>query len=269
MLASPIAEAAHCLIELHPPCPPGLRIEVHPSSDRYISPSILSSGVWEPYETELLLSHIRTGDTVLDIGANIGYYTLAAAARTGPSGRVWAFEPEPVNFAILRRNIRRNRLAHVTAYPWAVAARTGALPLYLSPDNFGDHRVFHPAPGEDPRARIDSRPSVSLDTFALFHNLKPALVKIDAQGAEGSILEGAALMIARHRPIFFVEFWPFGLQAAGSEPEQMLFPLRRYRLFRIAEEARLLRPVTTSELLCILNEPGFPADGHINLIAEP
>jgi tRNA G37 N-methylase Trm5 len=71
-------------------------------------------GSFEPAETELMRQRVRPGATVLDIGANIGYFTLLMARCVGPSGHVYAFEPEPKNFELLQHNVRRNNYANVT-----------------------------------------------------------------------------------------------------------------------------------------------------------
>src|SRR5207253_6545315 len=112
-------------------------------------------GVWEPLETYLVERRVREGDVVLDIGANIGYYTLVFAELVGDSGRVFAFEPEPANFALLSENTGLNGRANVTLVNAAVADAGGRLPLYLAGENKGDHRLFD-SPGE-------SRDSVAVE----------------------------------------------------------------------------------------------------------
>lgn len=75
-------------------------------SKNFINLSI--NGVYEPFETELVQKEIKRGDVVLDIGANIGYWTLIFAKLVGEEGRVFAFEPDPTNFALLNNNIVKN-----------------------------------------------------------------------------------------------------------------------------------------------------------------
>src|SRR5207244_3754027 len=71
--------------------------------------------VWEPLETKVVQNEVRRGSVVLDIGAHIGYYTLLMARLVGPQGRVFAFEPNPANYDLLRRNIQINSYRNVTA----------------------------------------------------------------------------------------------------------------------------------------------------------
>ena len=90
----------------------GLTIWLDPG-DRVITPLTLERGEWETGETAEFRSLLRPGDTVIDVGANVGWYTLLASSRVGPSGQVVAFEPVPSALAFLRENVAANRLANV------------------------------------------------------------------------------------------------------------------------------------------------------------
>src|SRR5207237_678248 len=153
-------------------------------------------------------------------GANIGYYTLVFAELVGDSGRVFAFEPEPANFALLSENTGLNGRANVTLVNAAVADAGGRLPLYLAGENKGDHRLFD-SPGE-------SRDSVAvevvqLDEYLADHPREIDFVKIDIQGSEGGALEGMASLLERSRDVeLLVEFWPDGLRTFGTDPEEFL-----------------------------------------------
>ncbi len=82
------------------------------------------NGVYEPLETKLVRKEVKKSDVVLDIGANIGYYTLILAKLVGKKGRVFAFEPDPTNFALLKKNISINGYKNVILVPKAVAGKT-------------------------------------------------------------------------------------------------------------------------------------------------
>ncbi|SRR6266545_2940317 len=87
----------------------GHRMVLHdPARDRFIAPSLLHAGCFKPFETELVMNEVRPGDVVVDVGAHIGYFTLLLAALVGPKSRVFAFEPDPDNFALLCRNVELN-----------------------------------------------------------------------------------------------------------------------------------------------------------------
>jgi len=110
--------------------------------DRMISATLQRDHIWEAYETQLTLRHLQRGDVYVDVGANIGYYTLVAAQRVGVTGKVIAYEPDPDNFALLKANVERNNLSNVTLFPFALHDTGGEGQLFLSGDNFGDHRIY-------------------------------------------------------------------------------------------------------------------------------
>jgi len=83
------------------------------SRDTTVGTSLLKWGFFEKYETKLFKKSIKRGMVVLDIGANIGYYTLLAARLVGDEGKVFAFEPDPYNYSLLRKNIEANRYNNV------------------------------------------------------------------------------------------------------------------------------------------------------------
>ena len=101
---------------------------------------------WEKHETDIFLDLFRPGQNFLDVGANIGYYTCLAAARS-PDGQVYAFEPDPDNFLLLQKNIELNNLDNVSASQAALSDKAGTLTLYKSAENLGDHRTFGSNPG--------------------------------------------------------------------------------------------------------------------------
>src|SRR5262245_20422896 len=91
-----------------------------PANDRYVSPVLAARAGYEPFETEWVLSMCRPGDTVFDIGAHIGYYTLLLARRVGKTGRVVAFEPDSTNYNTLAENVALSGYRHIDLFPFAV-----------------------------------------------------------------------------------------------------------------------------------------------------
>ena len=83
-------------------------MHVHAEGDIHISTQLRERGLWEPFETELIRRSLAPGARFLDAGANLGYFSVLAAARVGERGRVYAFEPEPRNFALLEANLALN-----------------------------------------------------------------------------------------------------------------------------------------------------------------
>ena len=98
--------------------------------------------IYEPFETDFVQKEIKRGDVVLDIGANIGYYTLILAKCVGKEGKVFAFEPEPNNFSLLKKNIQINGYKNVVLVQKAVSNKNEKLMMYLNKDNIGCHTIY-------------------------------------------------------------------------------------------------------------------------------
>jgi len=217
--------APYCRVaELNVAGASGLRMFLHPD-DKVFTFRIMATRQWEPNETYWMSTCVQAGDTFVDVGANVGYYTLIASRLVGESGRVYAFEPDPTVFAILQKNVRLNHLRNVVLVPMAVSDQTGSVRLFLADENKGDHRIYE---------TDEQRPSVAveattLDDFFEGDDRGVDFVKIDTQGAEGQILRGMHEVIVRNRDLVMaVEFWPYGLHESGFDPVQLLELLRSY-----------------------------------------
>lgn len=200
--------------------------------------AFLSAGYYEKDITELVRKELKKGDVFVDLGANIGYYTLLAAKLVGQVGKVYAFEPAPENFNMLMKNITANRYLNITAVQKAISDTTGTSNLFLSEYNKGDHRLYDPQEAviyeENGKHNYDDhsygnrRKSVSvgvvtLDGFLLSKHSTVDFMKIDIQGFEGKALYGAALILKRSPKLKLVmEFWPGGLRLAGTEPAELI-----------------------------------------------
>jgi FkbM family methyltransferase len=213
---------------------------------------------YEPFLTQILLRLIGPESTVYNVGANIGYYAVTLGRRVG-SGSVVAFEPEPENFGLLEENLEINGLRQVTAVHAALSDRVGTLDLYISPDNFGDHRL-HPTKG---------RQHVAVNVLdwakATMDFGQPDVLLMDTQGAEGHIIRGMNGQLRSLRLLVIMEYWPGGLRRAGSSAEELLgeFDRAGYTLFEIDEGKRVAALVTTEELL------GRDEDQETTLLAVP
>lgn len=175
--------------------------------------------IFEPVTTRFVRATLGPGQRALDVGANIGYFTLLFAGQVGPAGRVYAFEPDATNFSLLARNVEANGYRNVTAVNRAVWDRSGPLQLFLSEDNRGDHHVYDMADGR----RSVTIQALRLDDYFPEPSVGFDLVKMDIQGAEQHALEGMRGLIGRSPGLtFIIEFWPAGLRACGSSGEQLL-----------------------------------------------
>lgn len=203
--------------------------------DKLISRRLLGcipdSRVYEPQETEFIKSRLREGMTFVDIGANIGWFTILAAKAVGPAGKVISFEPEPANFRLLRRNISANALHNVLANNLAVVEQPKTLKLYLSSYNFGDHRIFDSdddsVQNAGRREHVLTVGGVSLDDYLDGKRERIDVIKMDVQGAEYSVLQGMKqTLTANHRIVLLTEFWPAGMRMNNTRPEAYLEELR-------------------------------------------
>lgn len=203
---------------------------------------------FEPHETKLFLEQLRAGDVVLDIGANIGYYTLLAARKVGTDGCVYAFEPDPTNFSLLKQNVELNGYGNVVLVNKAVGETSEDLKLYLSDVNAGDHRTYASEVGR-PAITI---PCTSIDDYFRGQDRKADFIKMDIQGSECRALRGMQETLERCEQVkLTVEFWPYGLVRAGDSPQELirLLELNRFKLYDIDEKTDSVDPVDTADLL--------------------
>lgn len=186
-------------------------------------------------EIGYLLQTLTEGQTVLDIGANIGYFTILFARKVGSSGAILAFEPGPLSFALLQTNIRINGLDHVRAFNVAAGNRNGTTDLYICRTGESDNRVEGTLTDDSDRDRI-AVPSIVIDKFLANLGVhRVDYVKIDVQGAERAVLEGMQRTIeANPRMQIVAEYAPGGIRTAGGEPSEFLDYIRRFG-FRIMD----------------------------------
>jgi len=172
-------------------------------------------GVFEPATVRRFASAIRPGAVVVDVGAYLGFYTLLAAARAGPSGFVVAVEPDPRALRFLRRNVRG--LTNVNVVAKAASDRSGFACLY---ENSSD-------PSRASLARREGNEGeVSVDAWPvdwLLSGRAVDVVKIDVEGTECAVLRGMRKTLANSRdPAVFIELNPRALREAGSSTDELL-----------------------------------------------
>lgn len=194
--------------------------------DHFVGNVISSTGDYEAYETSIILNNIEKGDTVVDIGANIGFHTILFANKVGSKGKVFAFEPDPVSYEILLKNIKANNFKNVIASSLAISNKKAVLNLYKSKDNYGDNRVYSSdISGTNLKIKADS-----LDNFFkdfITRGDKISLLKIDTQGFEPFVISGAKQLIEKNKPTLIFEYWPYGYLHSKSNGTEMLNDLKK------------------------------------------
>lgn len=201
-------------------------------SDPHIARGIVEAQAYESHVTAAIRPYLKPGRTVLDIGANVGYFTLLAAHALAGEGRIIAFEPNRLNCELIRLSLAQNGFMNVTLHERAVSDQAGT--LLLLPDGSNGRLLTNEqpatAPNADEREWLDQHPllveTVALDTL-LADLDRVDLVKIDIEGAEPMALRGMADLLRRHRPVIFTELSPVLLQAtAQTTPDAYLQQLR-------------------------------------------
>lgn len=211
--------------------------QAHNKLIKSLAPQIVEMGGFKMYHlgslyddsdffVKVLQKNIRYGDLVLDVGANIGYYTMLMSKIVGDSGKVYAFEPEPKNFEILQKNIKINNIKNVIIEKFALSDKIGKSYLQISKDS-GQHRLSD--------SGLETQ-TTTIDNY--FGNKKIDFIKMDAEGSEYNIFKGM-----KQRPNMITEFYYKLLDS----PEQFLNDLQEdYELFDVRDD---LKPVIKQEVI--------------------
>jgi FkbM family methyltransferase len=208
-------------------------------------------GRFEARAVEALRPYVLPGTAAIDVGANIGFFTERFARWLGPSGVVVAVEPEDANFRSLRRLERRlDHAARILAIQAVAAAENGTLMLRTNPIHPGDHRI---APQGIPVA------SRTVDSLVVgVEGRRVTFLKIDVQGAELLVIEGAAQTLRQHRPAILIEIDPAGLQAMGHDPGALIETLigHGYGLQPFGQSARDMDG-SSADILALARRAGY------------
>jgi len=215
--------------------------------DRVIAKKLILYGGFETREIDLLCSFTQPGDVALDVGANIGLYSLALSRAVGPTGRVVAVEPDPDNLALLRRNLQVNGCDNVTVIQDAFGEESKEVLLYESEDNRGalsTSDIF--GVGPDRAIRIHMHRG---DTALSALGVSPRICKIDVEGAEPQVIAGLGKLLPE---VLLFEFVPWQLRAAGHNPATFLHQLTKvgYRLSLVDPDTGKHTSMNETEIVC-------------------
>lgn len=169
----------------------------------------------ERYEAQLVQQLLDVDEVFWDIGAHVGYFSLVAAITLKGTGQIVAFEPGSIAYARLAENVALNPFTNIRICRLAVSDGAGEAVLYLAGETADSSASLYPQ-GQDQDRREVCR-TVPLDQFLLEEGLRrPDLMKIDVEGAELAVLQGAAKMLAASQPLLLIEMEEKNLQAAGT-----------------------------------------------------
>lgn len=197
-----------------------IQLFLHDNNDQIISERLRKEGIWEAYETALSVKLLGPGQTYIDVGANIGYYSVIASCCVGENGSVISYEPDADNFALLNKNIAANQLRNVQSFPYALYDKDGIGKLYLSSDNFGDHRIYQSPEDREHKSIPLINGSQHLSTLCD----RVDFIKIDTQGAEFFVLNGLMDVVMRNKDHLrmIIEVCPYGIRKSGSHGLKLL-----------------------------------------------
>jgi len=175
-------------------------------------------GSYEPMVTDLVKKEVKEKNIVLDLGANIGYYTLLFSKLVGNGGKVFAFEPGPENFALLKKNVEMNKIKNVVLEQKACSKKTGKAFLYRD-ESPGRHTIYRRPDG----TKYVQVEVISLDDYFKNFNKNIDFVKMDIQGSEGSVIQGMSSILKENQKVkMVVEFSPWRLKMFDTEPKEFL-----------------------------------------------
>ncbi len=208
----------------------------HAQQDDLITEHLREYGSHQKGALNVLLSLVGPSDVVIDVGAHIGTFAVPLARRLGEQGRLLAIEGHPVTAALLARNVCDNRLDEQVTTKHAVLgrARGPEMVTVRTPGNSGGSSFVTGDWGRHEGTPSESLDSVLADLAEVFQ--RPAAVKIDVEGAELAVLEGAQALIERARPLLLIEVGRSQLQQHGDSVEEMngWFQASGYRTFLIS-----------------------------------
>jgi FkbM family methyltransferase len=210
--------------------------------------------IWGDSVLRWITRGLRPGDIFFDVGAHQGWMSMVAARRTGRSGRVVAFEPSPPSVDFLRFHKRMNHISQMEIVPKAVTRTdAAATPFILVGDG---NAVMNSLVGleevkDSPRGTsVINVEAESLDTYSQQTGLVPAMIKIDTEGAELWVCEGAARLLAKSRPMLIIATHPAWLPE-GQKIEDLFALLSSYGYRVVASEVIRYKETDFGDYLCI------------------
>jgi FkbM family methyltransferase len=222
-------------------------------------------------ELELLMSLVKPQDFVLDAGANVGLYSILLAKKE-PASKIYAFEPDPVNYALLLLNLHLNNISNVYCYQFALGNKDGHVPIYHNTGNIGDSRSFEPTKKDLNEGAFLLAPhkakKVSLQTFLVAEqkNLFFDLVKIDTQGPDFQILETCAPLIKKGGHVV-IEFSPYHIVQTGTSIDDIGKVLKQFETIKIVDYDRESKTsnITFEELSRVFEDGSCKYSGYSDL----
>ena len=212
------------------------RMELQTSD--YIDHWLYTGGDFEPHVVRLFLKLLKKGNNVLDIGANIGYFSLIASRLVGPSGKIYSFEPTPFTFNKFNKNITLNSYANIRVYKKAVSDKSGNASFKIPTGTVKNSGRASLRDIEENNSTVEVK-TITLDS--ILNEIEPIhLIKMDIEGAEAMALKGMINLIKRDQPIFIMELSDYYLKQLGESASYVLdfYRQQAYKIFIAGEEIK-------------------------------
>lgn len=222
----------------------------------------------ERYELKVYRGILKEGMVVIDIGANVGLYSFEAAKLVGKSGKVIAFEPDPYNFEIFSFRLKKSGIKNITLVNKALSNAPGVTKLFIDPFSPGNHSFSSDNlySGND----YVEVPTVKLDDYLSENNIKKVdVIKIDVQGAEGLVFEGAANILKNNDIKMLMEFWPHGMEQVTQDAKKVMQELEDfgYTFTVLDKKVKDLQVSTVKELFDMSDKWSAETD-YTNLLLK-
>ncbi len=217
------------------------------SIDRIIAILLWKWSLLEGFESKFVVDKIKSGWTVLDIGANIGFYTIQFSNQVGLNGKVIAVEPAADNLYLLKKNIKVNHLKNVSIIEKAISSKSQNSRLYFAHGHQGDHRIYN---------TNETREYTPIETITIDDLIKDEtrldLIKMDIQGAEHLAILGIKQTVKKYRNIKIIsEFSPKLISDAGGNPYDFLdyFIKEGFHIKYFDEKNKMIIKTTKKDLI--------------------
>lgn len=227
-------------------------------NDKDVSEQIRLFGWYkdELITTKVFERYLKDGMSVLDLGANIGFYTMLARSLVGPKGRVFAFEPHPHNSNLIKASVKLNSFTNVKVVEAAISDRVGKSTLFVSQDYISEHSLFDYNYSSGPH---NGKNNIAVNVVTIddyleknLGNFKVDFIKMDIEGSESRALKGMKKVLNENKHLILVmEFWPEGFKNDKVDPRKILEKLKKlkFRISHIDEFEQRIYPVSIDKIM--------------------
>lgn len=239
-----------------------------PPNEARVAPiEVMNFAHYEPEETRVIELIAADARNILDVGANIGWYSLRLAKRF-PAARVFAFEPMPITYSYLERNIAVNGVeGQISAFNYGLSETSGSVEFFVSPSGGTNASLKNVADAKDAEPVVGL--TLTLDQWVLNQGIAPDFIKCDVEGAELLVFKGGSATLAQHRPVVFTEMLRKWAKPFGYHPNDMInfFAGLGYFCFAVST-AGIRRLAVVNDDTVETNYAFLHAEAHAKLIAN-